>query len=80
MNNAMSNATTLTVQDCTSSPTGDRCDAALPDNPQCTLNYHFGQLLGVEDFRAEQGFHLGRSRRHQRLLHGHGVVRGYPVS
>lgn len=71
---------TLMVQDCTSLPTGDRCDAALPDNPQCTLNYHFGQLLGVEDFRAEQGFHLGRSRRHQRLLHGHGVVAGYPVS
>lgn len=80
MTNAMSNATTLTVQDCSSQPTGDRCDAALPDNPQCTLNYHFGQLLGVEDFRAEQGFHLGRSRRHQRLLHGHGVVAGYPVS
>jgi hypothetical protein len=73
-------SSTLSVQDCTSLPTGDRCDAALPDNPQCTLNYHFGQLLGVEDFRAEQGFHLGRSRRHQRLLHGHGVVAGYPVS
>lgn len=71
---------TLSVQDCTSLPTGDRCDATLPDNPQCTLNYHFGQLLGVEDFRAEQGFHVGRSRRHQRLLHGHGVVAGYPVS
>jgi hypothetical protein len=75
----MSSPTSL-VQDCTSLPTGDRCDAALPDNPQCTLNYHFGQLLGVDDFRAEQGFHVGRARRHQRLLHGHGVVAGYPVS
>lgn len=71
---------TLSVQDCTSMPGGDRCDATLPDNPQCTLNYHFGQLLGVDDFRVEQGFHLGRSRRHQRLLHGAGVVAGYPVS
>lgn len=71
---------TLIPQDCTSLPTGERCDATLPDNPQCTLNYHFGQLLGVEDFRVEQGFHLGRSRRHQRLLHGQGVVTGYAVS
>ncbi|MFT3858295.1 MAG: hypothetical protein QM742_12605 [Aquabacterium sp.] len=76
----MSASTSLLNADCSSLPTGDRCEAALPDNPQCTLNYHFGQLLGVEDFRAEQGFHLGRSRRHQRLLHGHGVVAGYPVS
>lgn len=59
--------------------TSGRCDAELPDNPQCAPNYHFGMLLGVEDLRAEQGFHLGRSRRHQRLLHGSGVVAGYAV-
>lgn len=56
-----------------------RCDAALPDNPQCAPNYHFGMLLGVDDFRAEQGFHLGQQRRHQRLLHGAGVVAGFAV-
>lgn len=56
-----------------------RCDAALPDNPQCAPNYHFGMLLGVEDLRAEQGFHLGRARRHQRALHGSGVVCGFGV-
>lgn len=56
-----------------------RCDAELPDNPQCAPNYHFGMLLGVEDFRAEQGFHLGQLRRHQRLLHGVGVVAGFAV-
>lgn len=67
---------------CSGSPStaGGRCDAELPDNPQCAPNYHFGMLLGVEDFRAEQGFHLGRQRRHQRLLHGAGVVAGYGVS
>ncbi len=65
---------------CSGLPAMERCDADLPDNPQCAPNYHFGMLLGVEDFRAEQGFHLGQLRRHQRLLHGAGVVAGYPVS
>jgi hypothetical protein len=65
---------------CSGLPAMERCDAELPDNPQCAPNYHFGMLLGVEDFRAEQGFHLGQLRRHQRLLHGTGVVAGYPVS
>lgn len=70
----------LSPDGCGVTALGERCDATLPDNPQCTLNYHFGMLLGVDDFQAEQGFHLGRSRRHQRLLHGSGVVAGYQVS
>ena len=37
-------------------------------------------LLGVDDFRTEQGFHLGHHRRHQRVLHGFGVVYGLAVS
>lgn len=57
----------------------DRCSGSLPDNPNCTLNYHFGMLLGVEDLRSEQGFHLGQHRRHQRALHGFGVVHGLNV-
>lgn len=64
---------------CSGVPVIDRCAASLPENPQCAPNYHFGMLLGVADFRAEQGFHVGRLRRHQRLLHGSGVVAGYPV-
>lgn len=64
---------------CSGLPAGLRCEANLPDNPQCAPNYHFGMLLGVEDFRAEQGFHVGRLRRHQRLLHGAGVVVGFAV-
>ncbi|MGG5820900.1 hypothetical protein [Falsiroseomonas sp. HW251] len=56
-----------------------RCGGTLPDQPDCAVNYHFGLLLGVEDFRAEQGFHLGHHRRHQRLLHGWGVVHGMGV-
>lgn len=57
-----------------------RCGGSLPDSPDCAINYHFGMLLGVEDFRTEQGFHVGRLRRHQRALHGFGVVYGYGVS
>ena len=64
---------------CSGLPAMARCDAALPDNPQCAPNYHFGMLLGVEDLKAEQGFHVGRLRRHQRLLHGAGVVAGFDV-
>uniref|UniRef100_UPI003F494F26 hypothetical protein n=1 Tax=Cupriavidus yeoncheonensis TaxID=1462994 RepID=UPI003F494F26 len=64
---------------CSGLPAGERCEASLPDSPQCAPNYHFGMLLGVEDFQAEQGFHLGHQRRHQRLLHGAGVVAGFPV-
>jgi hypothetical protein len=59
--------------------TDPRCGGTLPDRPDCAVNYHFGLLLGVEDFRAEQGFHLGQHRRHQRLLHGWGVVHGMGV-
>ena len=58
---------------------GDRCSGSLPDNPTCAINYHFGMLLGVEDLRTEQGFHLGHQRRHQRALHGFGVVHGFNV-
>jgi hypothetical protein len=64
---------------CAADSQAGRCLADLPDTPQCGLNYHFGMLLGVDDFRAEQGFNVGRLRRHQRLLHGYGVVAGYPV-
>lgn len=65
---------------CSGLPATERCAASLPDSPQCAPNYHFGMLLGVEDFRAEQGFHVGRLRRHQRALHGAGVVAGFPVA
>ena len=70
----------MKANDCSGLPAMERCDAELPDSPQCAPNYHFGMLLGVADFRAEQGFHVGKLRRHQRLLHGSGVVVGYDVS
>jgi hypothetical protein len=36
-------------------------------------NYFTGQLLGEEDFKAEQQYHLDRSRRHLASLHTFGV-------
>lgn len=69
----------LSPSGCLDTADSQRCDATLPDNPQCTLNVHFGMMLGVDELRTEQGFHIGRSRRHQRLLHGIGVVAGYPL-
>jgi hypothetical protein len=66
--------------DCTGTAGEDRCGGTLPDSPDCAINYHFGMLLGVDDFRTDQGFHLGHMRRHQRTLHGYGVVYGYAVS
>jgi hypothetical protein len=43
-------------------------------------NYFLGKVLGVEDFREEQQYHLGRHRRHLQTLHGSGVARGLDVS
>lgn len=42
-------------------------------------HYHYGQLLLEEDFLAEQRYHLDARRRHNRSLHGHGVVWGLQV-
>lgn len=74
------NLNDLSPSGCLTTADSLRCDATLPDNPACTLNVHFGMLLGVDELRTEQGFHIGRSRRHQRLLHGVGVVAGYPLT
>jgi hypothetical protein len=52
----------------------------LPHDPHCALNFHYGMLLGAEDLRVEQGFHVGRARRHNHSLHGAGVVWGMGVA
>lgn len=51
----------------------------LPANPFTGLSFHFGMLLGVDDFEAEQGYHLGKSRLQNAWLHGDGVVWGFDV-
>ena len=43
------------------------------------VNYAFGMVLGVDDFRQEQAYHVGRKRLNNRALHGHGVAYGLDV-
>lgn len=40
------------------------------------VNYFEGQLLGLDDFRAEQRYHREKRKMHNRFLHGWGVVSG----
>ena len=44
------------------------------------VNYVPGQLLTASDLKAEQEYFLARLRRHNRQLHGWGVVRGLTVT
>ncbi len=55
-------------------------DALLPTSPFYALHYHFGMLLGVDDFETEQSYHRGKSRLHNAWLHREGVVWGFAVS
>jgi hypothetical protein len=43
------------------------------------LNYVYGQLLGVADFRTEQSYFRDKQRLHNRCFHGYGVVCGLLV-
>ncbi len=53
---------------------------ALAADPFTSLRYHFGMLLGVDDFEAEQAYHRGKQWFHTAWLHGKGVVWGYDVA
>ncbi len=66
-------------------PTPDAADFRFagdlaPDDPFTSLNFHFGMLLGVDDFETEQAYHRGGQRLHQAWLHGPGVVWGLAVA
>jgi hypothetical protein len=52
----------------------------LPSRPWDAVYYHYGMLLGVEDFVTEQSYHRGKMRLHNAWLHGPGVVWGLKVS
>ncbi|MCM8882040.1 MAG: hypothetical protein LC541_01730 [Candidatus Thiodiazotropha sp.] len=58
----------------------DGSDPALPGDPWSRLRYHYGQLLGADDFQAEQNGMVLRRRLHNTLLHGLGTVCGLRVS
>lgn len=50
-----------------------------PLNPFYSLRYHFGMLLGVDDFETEQAYHRAKMRLHNAWLHRAGVVWGLDV-
>lgn len=58
----------------------DDLDPATPGDPFTRLRYHYGQLLGAEDFTTEQRYFLLRSRLHNALLHGVGTVWGLAIA
>lgn len=57
----------------------DDPDPATPGDPFTRLHYRYGQLLGAEDFTAEQRYFLLRSRLHNAALHGWGTVWGLGI-
>lgn len=52
----------------------------LPLSPFSALHYHFGMLLGEEDFKTDQGYHRAKMRLHNAWLHREGVVWGFAVA
>lgn len=54
---------------------GDDCVSGLR-----RVNYFSGQLLGVDDFQAEQDYVRARLNRRNLLLHGAGIVAGLAVT
>lgn len=58
----------------------DESGGLLPNRPWDAVNYHYGMLLGVEDFVTDQSYHRGKMRLHNAWLHGSGVIWGMKVS
>lgn len=44
------------------------------------VRYFFGMLMGDDDFNQEQTYLLAKARRHNRMVHGWGIVTGLEVS
>lgn len=49
-------------------------------NPDLRVNYEFGLVLGVDEFRQEQLYQLENDYLHNRSLHGYGTVWGLDVT
>jgi hypothetical protein len=52
----------------------------LPISPFTALQFHFGMLLGVDDFETAQAYPRGKIRLHNAWLHREGVVWGLNVT
>jgi len=55
-------------------------EALLPNRPYQAVAYHYGMLLGVDDFNTDQSSHRGKIRLHNAWLHGFGTVWGLAVT
>ena len=55
-------------------------DAKCQDGTVTRNHFYAGKLLAAEDFEQEQSYHRTKHRRHNRLLHGVGIVSGLAVS
>lgn len=60
--------------------TGTAESAVQDDDGLLRVNYFSGQVLGIDDFTAEQDYVREKFRRLNRSLHGVGVVTGLRVS
>lgn len=60
-------------------PTAPEKTDLLPASPFYSVQYHFGMLLGVDDFETDQAYHRGKTRLHNAWLHREGVVWGLNV-
>jgi hypothetical protein len=70
----MSDTMVMTRTDC------DCLDQTLTSAAAFTaLRFHFGMLLGVDDFETERDYHAGKMRLHNAWLHRAGVVWGFHV-
>lgn len=59
--------------------TQDGARTLTPISPYLGIHYHFGMLLGVDDFETEQAYHRGKFQLHNAWLHREGVVWGLEV-
>jgi hypothetical protein len=55
-------------------------DSGCQDANLSRNRFYLGKLMTVDDFEQEQSYHRTKHRRHNRLLHGIGIVRGLGVS
>ncbi|HLJ46303.1 MAG TPA: hypothetical protein VKU01_09865 [Bryobacteraceae bacterium] len=63
---------------CKGHPANETCTEC--EIPQLSRNHYFtGKLLVERDFTDEQRYFLGKDRRHNQALHGHGTVCGLKV-
>lgn len=57
----------------------ERCAMLAEANLRRRVNYQYGMVLGVGEFRTEQDYFLGKIRSHNRALHGYGTLAGLAV-